>query len=115
MKFILSVSGNWGLVGYMGSEILTTNGKFIFNTPITRDVHEIWYRHCEDNTPNKCWKPYCKAKNHFCWDHERMSGTIASYDTSSGTYQIGMCDNHLLGLYNSHAKAASGRLYLGKF
>ena len=77
----------------MGSEILTTNGKFIFNTPITRDVHEIWYRHCEDNTPNLCWKPYCKAKNHFCWDHERMSGTIASYDTSSGTYQIGMCDN----------------------
>ena len=65
----------WGLVSYMGSEILRTNGKFVFNTPIAR------HKQIKGSNGETC------KTGAFCWEFERMSGSIASYDGSS--YQIG--------------------------
>ena len=79
-QYVLSVSPynyKWGLVGYMGSEILATDGKFVFSTPIARDRQKTILE----------GKPYRCYDNYFCYDKERLSGSIASY---SGSYQIGM-------------------------
>ena len=67
----------WGLIGYMGPEILATNGKFIFNTPIARHKQSS----IDGKTCSFAW-------DNFCWEYERMSGSIASYQDFS--YQIGM-------------------------
>ena len=64
----------WGLVSFMGSEILAANGKFVFNTPIAR--------HKQISSDGQS----C-GSGAFCWRNERMSGSIASYDGSN--YQIG--------------------------
>ena len=66
----------WGLVAYMGSEILRTNGKFVFNTPIAR------------HKQSAAGAKECSNQDDFCFGkNERMSGSIASYDGSS--YKIG--------------------------
>ena len=80
ISIVLSASSyyKWGLVGYMGSEILATDGKFVFSTPIARD------RQAKGKDLNDC-RNY---DNYFCYKKERKSGSIASY--SSGSYKIGM-------------------------
>ena len=66
LPFQYALSGSlhykWGLVGYMGAEILATNGKFVFSTPIARDSRYS----------------------------TRWSGSIALYDLSLESYKIGM-------------------------
>ena len=85
LPFQYALSGSlhykWGLVGYMGAEILATNGKFVFSTPIARDRQTTHV----DKRP-KCFK----HDNYFCEGKERLSGSIALYDLSLKSYKIGM-------------------------